>query len=79
MRVACIGYRMWALNIYDRLADALDDVFLIFRTRAQYNEEVLKDFRPDLVLFYGWSWHVSEKIIKAVSYTHLTLPTKRIV
>jgi methionyl-tRNA formyltransferase len=64
MRVACIGYRMWALNIYDRLADALDDVFLIFRTRAQYNEEVLKDFRPDLVLFYGWSWHVSEKIIK---------------
>ncbi len=64
MRVACIGYRSWALNIYDRLADALDDVFLIFRTKDQYDEEVLSDFRPDLVLFYGWSWHVDEKIIK---------------
>jgi methionyl-tRNA formyltransferase len=63
MRVACVGYRSWALNIYDHLADVLDDVFLIFRTRAQYDEEVLKDFRPDLVLFYGWSWHVAERII----------------
>lgn len=63
MRVACIGYRSWALNIYDRLADALDSNFLVFRTRAQYNEDVLKDFRPELVLFYGWSWHVSREII----------------
>ena len=63
MRVACIGYRSWALNIYDRLADTLDNNFLIFRTQAQYNEDVLKDFRPDLVLFYGWSWHVSREII----------------
>ena len=63
MRVACIGYRSWALNIYDRLANTLDNNFLIFRTRAQYNEDVLKDFRPDLVLFYGWSWHVSREII----------------
>jgi methionyl-tRNA formyltransferase len=64
MRVACIGYRRWAINIYDRLAESLDDVFLIFRTRAQYNEEVLRDFRPDLVLFYGWSWYVPEQILQ---------------
>lgn len=64
MRVACVGYRSWAINIYDRLAETLDDVFLIFRSSAQYKEEVLKDFRPDLVLFYGWSWHVPEQILQ---------------
>ena len=64
MRIACVGYRNWAINIYDRLAKTLDHTFLIFRTRAQYNEDVLKDFRPDLVLFYGWSWHVPEQILQ---------------
>lgn len=64
MRIACVGYRDWAVNIYDRLARTLDHTFLIFRTRAQYNEDVLKDFRPDLVLFYGWSWYVPEQILQ---------------
>lgn len=64
MRVACIGYRGWANNIYDRLAGTRDDIFLIFRTKAQYREDVLKDFKPDLVLFYGWSWHVPEYILQ---------------
>jgi methionyl-tRNA formyltransferase len=64
MRIACVGYRDWALNIYDRLANTLDDVFLIFRTKEQYNENVLKDFKPDLVLYYGWSWFVPEHILK---------------
>lgn len=64
MRIACVGYRDWAVNIYDRLAKTLDHVFLIFRTRVQYNEDVLKDFRADLILFYGWSWHVPQQILQ---------------
>lgn len=63
MRIACIGYRAWALNIYDHLADNLDDVFLIFRTKEQYQEDALNDFQPDLVLFYGWSWDVPSRIV----------------
>lgn len=63
MRIACVGYRSWALNIYDSLAQNSDHNFLIFRSRAQYKEEVLRDFRPDFVLFYGWSWYVSAQLL----------------
>jgi methionyl-tRNA formyltransferase len=64
MRIACVGYRSWALNIYDCLAEKSDHVFLIFRSRAQFNEEALRDFRPDFILFYGWSWYVSEQLLQ---------------
>lgn len=63
MRVACVGYRGWSLNIYDRLARATDDMFLIIRSKAQFDETAIKDFRPDLVLFYGWSWIVPPSLI----------------
>lgn len=63
MRIACVGYRNWALNIYDQLARSLDHTFLIFRNKAQFSEDALRDFRPDLVLFYGWSWMVPDRLL----------------
>ena len=63
MRVACIGYRQWALNIYDALAKRTDDTYLICRSKSEFNEHSLRDFKPDLILFYGWSWIVSEKLL----------------
>jgi methionyl-tRNA formyltransferase len=64
MRVACVGYRPWALNIYDRLSARTDHTFLIFRSKAQFKVDVLDDFKPDLVLFYGWSWIVPSDLLK---------------
>lgn len=64
MRVACVGYREWALNIYDRLAKSTDHTFLIFRSKVQFKVDVLDDFKPDLVLFYGWSWIVSADLLE---------------
>jgi methionyl-tRNA formyltransferase len=64
MRIACITYRKWALDIYDRLAESSDHTFLIIRSRAQYSDLVIKDFKPDIILFYGWSWLVSQDITK---------------
>jgi methionyl-tRNA formyltransferase len=64
MRIACVGYRDWALNIYDRLAASTDHIFLIFRSEAQFNVNALDDFKPDLVLFYGWSWIVSADLLE---------------
>lgn len=64
MRVACVGYRDWALNIYDKLARETDHTFLIFRSKAQFKVDVLDDFKPDLVLFYGWSWIVSADLLE---------------
>jgi methionyl-tRNA formyltransferase len=71
MRIACIGYRDWALAIYDQLARETDHVFLILRSKVQFSESVITDFKPDLVLFYGWSWIVPIQIIDA--YTCLML------
>lgn len=71
MRIACIGYRDWALAIYDQLASKSDHVFLILRSKAQFSENVLADFKPDLVLFYGWSWIVPNEILD--TYTCLML------
>lgn len=64
MRILCVGYRDWALEIYDELAKKTDNVFLIIRSKSQFSEGILKDFKPDLVLFYGWSWIIPEHILE---------------
>jgi methionyl-tRNA formyltransferase len=64
MRIACVGYRDWALNIYDRLAVSTDHTFLIIRSKAQFKVDVLDDFKPDLALFYGWSWIIPNDLLE---------------
>lgn len=66
MRVACVGYREWALRIYDELARETPHDFLIIRSRAEYDEAKLRAFKPDLVLFYGWSWIVPGEVVKEI-------------
>lgn len=63
MRIACVGYRNWALNIYDKLVESTDHTFLILRSKAQFKVDVLDSFKPDLVLFYGWSWIVPADLL----------------
>ena len=63
MRVACIGYREWALNIYDEISKKTNDNFKIYKSKSEFNESSLRNFKPDLILFYGWSWIVSEKLL----------------
>lgn len=58
-----MSYRSWALNIYDYLAANTDHTFLIVRSKEQYNEEAIRDFKPDYVLFYGWSWIINEALL----------------
>jgi methionyl-tRNA formyltransferase len=62
MRIACVGYRDWALAIYDDIARLAEHEVLIIRSRQDYSEQAIIDFKPDLVLFYGWSWHVGPAI-----------------
>jgi methionyl-tRNA formyltransferase len=64
MRIVCIGYRDWALKIYDKLAQEFDFNFLIIRNKNQYNELVIRDFKPDYILFYGWSWIIKSEILR---------------
>jgi methionyl-tRNA formyltransferase len=63
MRIACVTYRDWALKIYDNLVENFDHTFLIIRSRAQYSEPALRDFKPDIILFYGWSWIIEKSLL----------------
>jgi methionyl-tRNA formyltransferase len=63
MKIACVGYRNWALEIYDRLATNEVHEFLIFRSREEFDESKLRGFSPNLILFYGWSWIVKEQLL----------------
>ena len=63
MKICCVGYREWALNIYKNIALDTNNQFLIISSKDEYKEEIIFEFNPDLILFYGWSWNVSEKIV----------------
>jgi methionyl-tRNA formyltransferase len=62
MIVVCVGYRDWARDIYKGLVDDCLDKFYIF-DELSYKEEDMNRISPDLILYYGWSSIISEKII----------------
>ena len=56
MKIACIGYRDWAINIYSKLKNQYTDhQFLIQGSQEEYNEAEIEAFNPSIILFYGWS------------------------
>ncbi len=63
-KILCVGYREWALNIYNKLAKNYKggEIFII-SSCAEYSDSFVKKYNPDFILFYGWSWMVSEEII----------------
>ena len=62
--ILCIGYREWALRIYDKIAQNYNDGDVtIIASRDEYSDTFVKEYNPDFILFYGWSWIVSEHII----------------
>lgn len=65
MKIVCVGYREWAMEIYQRLrlfyGNRHDFVLVDKKT---YSEDLLDQENPDLVLFYGWSWKISSPIIE---------------
>ncbi len=65
MRIACVTYRSWAIEIYDRLEKEFykKNEFLIFRTKEEFDSEKLKSFNPNIILWYGWSWMVKDFFI----------------
>ena len=56
MKIVCVGYRAWAIDIYQNLkGELLDHEFLLQLSEADFCEHSIVAFNPDLVLFYGWS------------------------
>ena len=62
--ILCVGYRDWALNIYEKITQNYSggDVNII-ASHDKYSDSLVIEFNPDLILFYGWSWMISKDII----------------
>ncbi|MDA9757489.1 formyltransferase family protein [Pseudomonadota bacterium] len=62
MKIACVGYRDWALKIYESI-DSDKHEILLQSSEEKYNEDSIRAFNPDLVLFYGWSKIIDDSIL----------------
>ena len=60
-------------KIYDKLKlnNSKNHNFLIFRNKEEFDSEKLIDFKPDLILWYGWSWLVDNIFVD--EYTSIML------
>ena len=64
MKILCVGYRKWALSIYDKLKCNSNHEFYIIKSEIDFDESKVKNYRPDIILFYGWSKIVKKNIIE---------------
>ena len=61
MKILCVGYRDWAIKIYKNLKRSKKkEVYFHFKKKL-LNEKILK-LKPEIILFYGWSWIIKKKI-----------------
>lgn len=65
MNIACITYRDWAIDIYEKIYEVYKNEhnFLIWSKKDAFNADALKEFKPDLILWYGWSWIVEDVFV----------------
>ena len=71
-KILCITYRSWATEIYNSLMRALPSHdFKIITNKFDFDESIIDEFNPDIILWYGWSWIVPDRILD--KYTSLCL------
>jgi len=64
--ILCITYRDWAAKIYDALEASLPELcFKIIKEKSQFSENIVFEFDPDIILWYGWSWIVPDNILNS--------------
>jgi len=63
MKICCVGYRPWAIQIYNFLKTQGYEI-LLFDSKKSYNEKAIREYDPEFILFYGWSWIISPKLIE---------------
>ncbi|MDB4316520.1 formyltransferase family protein [Cyclobacteriaceae bacterium] len=65
MKIACITYRNWAIEIYELLENQFSGShnFLVLKSKKEFDSQKLISFNPDLILWYGWSWMVEDLFV----------------
>lgn len=64
MKIACVGYRNWAICIYENLRSKTEHKYLLLTNPKSVDDKKLRTFNPDLILFYGWSNKICSTLIK---------------
>jgi len=64
MKIYCVGYRSWALDIYKTLKKKTKHRFKIHSQKNKISIRDIKKFKPKYILFYGWSDKVPNYLIK---------------
>ena len=62
MRVYCVGYRKWAIDIYKYFYKNSSHRIKICVSKRKFSIKKIIKFKPDYVLFYGWSSKVTKKL-----------------
>ena len=60
MKILAIAYRDWAIEIYKNILKKKKKIKILKKKNISFKE--IKNYNPDLILFYGWSKKVSNLI-----------------
>ena len=64
MKILCIGYRDWSIEIYERLKkENKKHSFKIIKSTDNSYISNIQKFNPELILFYGWSNKIDKEIV----------------
>jgi len=61
MKILCVGYREWSLKIYKNIKRRKTHKFY-YHLELKGLEKKIKKIRPNIILFYGWSWKIKRAI-----------------
>ena len=67
IKVVGVGYRSWAKAIFNEVGELPDVDLVQVHTKETDLLAVLKAVDPEVVLFYGWSWIVTDTVISQFS------------
>lgn len=64
MKIIGCAYRRWALDIFEHVGNSLDVDITVIKYPEDVKAERFEEVEPEMTLFYGWSWRVSDDIVR---------------
>ncbi len=61
MKILCVGYRDWAIQIYKNISKKKNHKIYFHLKKTKLKQKISK-IKPDIILFYGWSSKIKKDI-----------------